>query len=110
MTQTNSAPSEQVSARILARTGATGAVAPVATMGEHLAACWVLARLPAAELRKAAGISVRSGRINRLALRMRRAGAIIRAHPNLIDELRNLPLRTILSRAEEVGKGSRYVY
>jgi len=62
------------------------------------------------ELRRLAGFSLKNGRINRLALRMRRAGAIIRAHPELIRTLAGLPLKTILVRAESIGKGSQYHY
>lgn len=110
MTQPESDPGPRLTAGFLTRKGATPFVAPFDGACPNLSACWQLARMNGRELRHLAGFSPRTGKINRLALRMRRAGAIIRAHPELIQVLTGLPLKDILDRAEAVGKGSRYSY
>ncbi len=77
---------------------------------ESIAACLRLSRMGRKDLRVLAGISLRTGRTKKLAFRMRRVGAILAAHPELIERLSGLPLRRILIEAEKVGKGTRYVY
>lgn len=86
--------------------GATAGVAPF----DPVDACLQLARVGRKELRARHGFSLRTGRTRRLAFRMRRAGAIMAAHPELIAQLRGLSLRQVLLRAERVGEGTRFFY
>lgn len=69
-----------------------------------VADCVALATLSAAQLSTLYGRDLK-GRLNRLATRKRRAGAILRSNPELADSLRNKTLREVLLETERRSKG-----
>lgn len=91
-------------------------------MTDHVDTCIALARSDWHTLRARHGFSLRTGKTNRKAQRMRRCGAILLAMPALQSELTNetakrvregkrpLALREVLQRAEDAGAGQRFVY
>ena len=78
--------------------------------GQAATTCLAMARLNKDELRALKGFSINTNETRRIAQRMRRAGAVLLARPELQERCKAMTLRDVLLTAEREGRGLRFTY